>query len=199
MLTVTSTPLLDIVGGSKFVTDAEFVVRPDEGGCKVRQSASACSYSGSLCVLVVFYEEMRMAEFCGWHAGWQVFAKVICAAAGPWGLIGTIENIMAEQAAESVRDFLHFCVQRCMTHDAEQAVDVQPDFVSYGSDLESSYELFQDALETASQAYSDTPHQVVHAPGDMQTLIALQCEVHRTTRGPCCCQLNNPVFSDRLC
>ena len=37
VLTVTSKPLLDFVGGSKFTTDAEFVVRPGEGGCQVGQ------------------------------------------------------------------------------------------------------------------------------------------------------------------
>ena len=96
-------------------------------------------------------------------------ARVTCAAAGPWGLITTIENLMAEQAAESVRDFLHFCAQRCLTHagGGDQAlVDAQPDLAGYASDLESSYELFQDAAETMSIAYPDTPRSVLHAPGD---------------------------------
>ena len=39
VLTVTSQPLLDFVGGSKFTTDAEFTVRPGEGGCQVGRSA----------------------------------------------------------------------------------------------------------------------------------------------------------------
>lgn len=34
-LTVTSDPVLDFVGGSKFTTRAEFVLRPDGDGCRV--------------------------------------------------------------------------------------------------------------------------------------------------------------------
>jgi hypothetical protein len=34
-LTVTSEPVLDFVGGSKFTTAAEFTVQPEGSGCKV--------------------------------------------------------------------------------------------------------------------------------------------------------------------
>jgi hypothetical protein len=39
----------------------------------------------------------------------QVTAVVTCEAAGPWGLITTIEGIMATQAEKSVSGFLDFC------------------------------------------------------------------------------------------
>ena len=36
-----------------------------------------------------------------------------CAAAGPWGLVGTIEEAMAAQARASVEGFLAFAVSWC--------------------------------------------------------------------------------------
>ena len=39
-LTVTSEPVLDFVGGSKFTTAAEFTVQPEGSGCKVPSSAA---------------------------------------------------------------------------------------------------------------------------------------------------------------
>ena len=192
---MTSKPVLDFVGGSKFTTDAEFTVSPDEGGCKVRQKAPGCSIGECFCVGGVVACELIIVETVvslacglagsckshlrclrdddrlrcrGLHAGRQVLARVTCAAAGPWGLITTIENIMAEQAADSVRDFLHYCAQRCMMHRAAEQplLDAQPELAGYASDLESSYELFQDAAETMSVAYPDTPRSLLHAPGD---------------------------------
>jgi hypothetical protein len=51
---------------------------------------------------------------------------------------------MAEQAGESVRDFLHFCAAKCMTAG-------EPDLAPAGGfasdDLDSVYEAYQDASE----------------------------------------------------
>ena len=42
----------------------------------------------------------------------MVLAQATCEAAGPWGMIGTIEGIMAEQAAKAIQKFLRYCSSR---------------------------------------------------------------------------------------
>lgn len=69
----------------------------------------------------------------------QVTAKVLCSAAGPWGLVSTIEGIMAQQAYASVQSFLDFCAQKC-------TAGAQP-LPEYASDAD-TVELFQDAAES---------------------------------------------------
>ena len=73
----------------------------------------------------------------------QVTALVMCEAAGPWGLISTIEGLMAGQAEKSVSSFLSFCAARCKG---------EP-FAEYASDAEFAEE-FLDAAETLSIASS---------------------------------------------
>ena len=73
----------------------------------------------------------------------QVTAVVTCEAAGPWGLISTIEGIMATQAEKSVAGFLDFCVARCKG----EPLPV------YAPDAE-VLEEFLDAAETLSVASS---------------------------------------------
>ena len=68
---------------------------------------------------------------------------VICEAAGPWGLISTIEGLMASQAEKSVASFLAFCAARCKG---------EP-FAEYAADAEFAEE-FLDAAETLSIASS---------------------------------------------
>ena len=69
----------------------------------------------------------------------------MCTAAGPWGLISTIENLMANQAEESVRDFLHFCARKCMMYGGGME---EPSLAAgYASDLDSIYDNYQDASE----------------------------------------------------
>ncbi len=74
----------------------------------------------------------------------QVTAKVLCAAAGPWGLVSTIEGIMAQQAQASVQSFLEFCSQKCK-QDTQQ-------LPGYTSDAE-TVEFYQDAADTFLGAY----------------------------------------------
>jgi len=81
------------------------------------------------------------------HEGWvlvQVTAVVTCEAAGPWGLITTIEGIMATQAEKSVSGFLAFCTARCKG-------EPLPEYAR--SDAEYMDE-FLDAAETLSMASS---------------------------------------------
>ena len=73
----------------------------------------------------------------------QVSAVVTCEAAGPWGLISTIESIMATQAEKSVAGFLDFCIARCKGEPLPQ----------YASDTD-HLEEFMDAAETLSMASS---------------------------------------------
>lgn len=73
----------------------------------------------------------------------QVTAVVTCEAAGPWGLISTIEGIMAQQAEKSVTGFLAFCTARCKGEPVPE----------YASDVEFIDE-FLDAAETLSIASS---------------------------------------------
>ncbi|EIE24777.1 hypothetical protein COCSUDRAFT_62188 [Coccomyxa subellipsoidea C-169] len=122
-LKVTSEPVLDIVGGSKFTTSAEFTVQSsaDQSGC-------------------------------------EVTAKVLCAAAGPWGLVSTIEGIMAQQAQASVQSFLEFCAQKC-----KQETQQLP---GYTSDAE-TVEFYQDAADTFLGAY---PPSAELAGIDLQNL-----------------------------
>ncbi|BDA49197.1 hypothetical protein COCOBI_13-3070 [Coccomyxa sp. Obi] len=108
-LMVKSDPILDIVGGSKFTTSAEFTVH---------NSAA--------------------------QPGCEVTAKVVCAAAGPWGLVSTIEGIMAQQAEKSVQSFLEFCAERC-----REGAQALPDYLSDADTVE----LFQDAAESLLGAY----------------------------------------------
>lgn len=84
-----------------------------------------------------------MAERSGVHATLQVSAVVTCEAAGPWGLISTIESIMATQAEKSVAGFLDFCTARCKGEPLPE----------YASDTE-YLEEFLDAAETLSIASS---------------------------------------------
>ena len=74
-----------------------------------------------------------------------MYATVVCTAAGPWGLISTIENLMADQAGESVRDFLHFCVRKCMMCAGGMEEPVLA--AGYASDMDSVYDNFQDATD----------------------------------------------------
>lgn len=74
----------------------------------------------------------------------QVTAVVICEAAGPWGLVSTIEGIMATQAEKSLSGFLAFCTARCK---GEALSD-------YTLDAEFMDEEFLDAAETLSVASS---------------------------------------------
>jgi hypothetical protein len=71
----------------------------------------------------------------------QVTATVTCEAAGPWGLVSTIEGIMAQQAEASVKSFLNFCAARCA---ASPEVQLLPD---YASDTD-TLDVFQDAAES---------------------------------------------------
>ena len=68
---------------------------------------------------------------------------MMCEAAGPWGLISTIEGLMAGQAEKSVSSFLAFCTARCKG---------EP-FAEYASEAEFAEE-FLDAAETLSIASS---------------------------------------------
>lgn len=77
------------------------------------------------------------------HVTAQVSAVVTCEAAGPWGLISTIESIMATQAEKSVAGFLDFCIARCKGEPLPQ----------YASDTD-HLEEFLDAAETLSMASS---------------------------------------------
>ena len=43
----------------------------------------------------------------------QVEARVVCTAQGPFGLKGMIEGIMADQSAASVKKYIAFCSRRC--------------------------------------------------------------------------------------
>lgn len=74
----------------------------------------------------------------------QVTAVVFCEAAGPWGLISTIEGIMATQAEKSVAGFLAFCTARCKG-EALSDFTLDADFMD---------EEFLDAAETLSIASS---------------------------------------------
>jgi hypothetical protein len=74
-----------------------------------------------------------------------VTAKVLCAAGGPWGLVSTIEGIMAQQALASVQSFLNFCTEKC-TEGTQQ-------LRGYTSDAE-TVEFYQDAAETFLGAHS---------------------------------------------
>ncbi len=77
------------------------------------------------------------------HLYLQVSAVVTCEAAGPWGLVSTIESIMATQAEKSVSGFLDFCRARCKGEPLP----------AYASDTE-FLEEFLDAAETLSIASS---------------------------------------------
>lgn len=74
----------------------------------------------------------------------QVTAVVTCEAAGPWGLITTIEGIMATQAEKSVSGFLAFCTARCK---GEPLPEYAPSDAEYMDE-------FLDAAETLSMASS---------------------------------------------
>ena len=63
-LTVSSEPVLDFVGGSKYTTRAEFRVEAEGADCKV------CS---DLC-----HAEEPMIEYTGWSRKWH--ASTVCAA-----------------------------------------------------------------------------------------------------------------------
>lgn len=75
----------------------------------------------------------------------------MCEAAGPWGLITTIEGLMAGQAEKSVSSFLVFCTARCKGEPF--AEDKGEPFAEYASDVEFAEE-FLDAAETLSIASS---------------------------------------------
>ena len=44
----------------------------------------------------------------------QMVTTARCEAAGPWGMQGMIEDIMATQASQTLEGFLLFCKERCM-------------------------------------------------------------------------------------
>lgn len=44
---------------------------------------------------------------------WQVEARVVCTAQGPFGLKGMIEGIMVDQSATSIKQYVGFCARRC--------------------------------------------------------------------------------------
>ena len=39
-----------------------------------------------------------------------------CEAAGPWGMQGTIEDLMAKEAQQTLQNFLAFAKHRCEEH-----------------------------------------------------------------------------------
>ncbi len=43
----------------------------------------------------------------------QIHATARCEAAGPWGMQGTIEDLMAKEALQTLQKFLEFARQRC--------------------------------------------------------------------------------------
>ena len=95
---------------------------------------------GHVCAEVSSLQHGKVSQV---HVALQVSAVVTCEAAGPWGLISTIESIMATQAEKSVAGFLDFCIARCKGEPLPE----------YGSDTE-YLEEFLDAAETLSIASS---------------------------------------------
>ncbi|KAK9812301.1 hypothetical protein WJX73_000606 [Symbiochloris irregularis] len=76
VLTIESSPILNITGGSKFTTTSLITITDIKDG----SPAERCSLE----------------------------VKASCEAAGPWGMIGTIEGIMAEQAGLAIAKFLEY-------------------------------------------------------------------------------------------
>lgn len=61
----------------------------------------------------------------------QMVTTARCEAAGPWGMQGMIEDIMATQAAQTLEVFLLFCKQRCLMGLPEIAVRALMTFHCY--------------------------------------------------------------------
>lgn len=60
----------------------------------------------------------------------QMVTTARCEAAGPWGMQGMIEDIMATQASQTLEAFLLFCKQRCLMGVPE--LEVRAAIVSQG-------------------------------------------------------------------
>ena len=54
----------------------------------------------------------------------RVTVQATCEAAGPWGMVGTIEGIMGEQASMAVTKFLNYCSEKCAAATAGKSSQV---------------------------------------------------------------------------
>ena len=57
---------------------------------------------------------VNVTSHTGDQAPWcRLHVKACCEAAGPWGMVGTIEGIMADQATAAIKKFMDFCAIQC--------------------------------------------------------------------------------------
>ena len=106
-IVITSHPVVESPGGERFKTTAVTKIEPlADGGCQVltRRAAMRRCY--------------QMDGFKRRQTGLdvQIQASARCEAAGPWGMQGTIEDLMAKEALQTLQKFLAFAKQRCEEH-----------------------------------------------------------------------------------
>lgn len=94
--------------GVKTITIREISARSDEGSDIVVHATPQLSFPGSSRFTTTSC--MRLSP-C--PTGCQMTIDVTCEAAGPWGLIGTIEEAMASQAKTTIERFTAFCQDWC--------------------------------------------------------------------------------------
>ncbi|KAK9833487.1 hypothetical protein WJX84_006810 [Apatococcus fuscideae] len=87
--------------------EEQFKSFDEKGGFSVTSSPVALMTGGSK-----FKTEMRVVISPA-EEGCKVTATIVCTAAGPWGMQGTIESVMVAEAEKGSNRFLDFCKQEC--------------------------------------------------------------------------------------
>ncbi len=102
----------------------------------------------------------------------QMRVDISCAAAGPWGLVGTIEDAMAAQARSTIDGFLAFCVSWC----ADRGAGAPPKVcASEGAVRPRAVHLH------CSTDRSDCGRRILD--GQLPSLIVLELSQHQTCTG----------------
>lgn len=113
---VNAPPSITRMLGVETITIREVSTRSEEGSDIVVCATPLLDFPGGSKFSTVSC--MRLSPS---PTGCQMAVEVTCEAAGPWGLIGTIEDAMATQAAATIQDFAKFCQRWCAKHDPTAA------------------------------------------------------------------------------
>ena len=92
------------------VTEHQHLKFAEDGGFTVKSMPVLGITGGSKFSTTTLVTASNLADRAG-HC--RATVKAACEAAGPWGMVGTIEGIMADQALVAIDRLLDHCVRLC--------------------------------------------------------------------------------------
>ena len=107
LLVCRSRPTVGIPMGSSYTTTSCIRVSTCSDLPSTSCRVSACLPGCTLC------QQLSCAQLLMQPVHGKVAAEAECSAAGPWGMIGMIEGIMASEATQSISRFLNYCAAEC--------------------------------------------------------------------------------------